>query len=433
MKETRLWAELLQSLAAVSLLVGMIVVGANYSGSVDTAITVMAEKLLTEMRSSPLDSFNVYNLLSVIVGGSFTLLGLLSFNPVLMQEFVKITELRKAKIAVYLNSFVGAIFFAITAVCGFIWHTAISDEEVMNTSDYNRLLAAFTIATTRSLVLVRGLFLGFLFMASLRLAKLGKEMMIPPSGSQSYPKLVRARERDSSSVTLANGAAIVFSRDLCEKIGTYHHRPRGLLFVLTELGMIALAAATSYGFIQTHQSFLQLTLLFAGAFGGPLLAVFTAGILFSCINKHGALVGLAVSQIFGVSFICFNFLYDKSRADCSQFDQCQIISVTHSISEVLEIVRPFFGISLLYVAPICCAIGFMVALLISVATTDLPQMPAYRLRARTLFLPLHCRRKPKCGVRPRAWYGELKGCISGLDSFDSSQSFGWSPVEIEKE
>ncbi|XP_062594392.1 sodium-coupled monocarboxylate transporter 1-like [Saccostrea cucullata] len=209
-----------------------------------------------------------------VVGGCFTWLSVYGANQAQIQRAVTCSTLKKAQIAYWLNwpglciilyicAMIGTVIYAFYETCDPKTYGLISASD--------QLLPLFVMDVLGHVPGIPGLFVSCLFSGALSTLSSGL---------------------NSIAAVLLEDVLRVFcvKRINSEVIATYASKIIALIFGFICLGLTYVASLLG--------GVLQAALALFGVIGGPLLGVFTLGMLFPWANEKGAVTGMLTSLVF---------------------------------------------------------------------------------------------------------------------------------------
>ncbi|XP_076445209.1 sodium-coupled monocarboxylate transporter 1-like [Babylonia areolata] len=207
---------------------------------------------------------------SLVIGGYFTWVAIYGVNQAMVQRACTCPTLKRAQIALWLNApglwiilylgcMIGVVVFAFYKDCDPIKASLISSKD--------QLLPLFVMDVLGDVTGLPGLFVACLFSGALSTISSGLNSI--------------------AAVILEDVIRAYFVKDISEKNATRATQILALIF-----GAICLALTYVASLLG---NVLQAALSLFGMIAGPLLGLFTLGMIFPWANKWGALVGLLLS------------------------------------------------------------------------------------------------------------------------------------------
>ncbi|ETE58630.1 Sodium-coupled monocarboxylate transporter 1, partial [Ophiophagus hannah] len=202
---------------------------------------------------------------TIVVGGTFTWLGIYAVNQSQVQRYLSCKSIFQAKLSLYLNLVGLWIILTCAVLCGLIMYSVFKDCDPLTAkcvAASDQLMPYLVLEILQNFPGMTGLFVACAYSGTLSTV--------------------------SSSI---NALAAVTVEDLI--------KPH---FALTELKLswISMGMSFFYGFVCIAMAalasvlggLLQAALTIFGMIGGPLLGLFSLGVLFPFVNAMGAFIGL---------------------------------------------------------------------------------------------------------------------------------------------
>lgn len=257
----------------------IVVIGtAAYSvGGISEIWNIAREGGRIQFDSISLDPTVRHTYWSLIFGGLFTFLSLYGVNQVQVQRLMTVRKIKSARLALWLSLPILMCLSMLTCFSGLAMYTKYRRCDPVKEGRINlpdMLLPLYVMDTLSHLPGVPGLFIAGIFSAGLStisaalnsLSAVSLEDYIKPL----YRKLTNNEFPDSRSLVIGKLLAVIF----------------GIL-------SIALAFLAQY-----LGGVLQASLTIFGVVGGPLLAIFTLGMISQMTTQRGAVTGTLISIIF---------------------------------------------------------------------------------------------------------------------------------------
>lgn len=257
----------------------IVVIGtAAYSvGGISEIWNIAREGGRIQFDSISLDPTVRHTYWSLIFGGLFTFLSLYGVNQVQVQRLMTVRKIKSARLALWLSLPILMCLSMLTCFSGLAMYTKYRRCDPVKEGRINlpdMLLPLYVMDTLSHLPGVPGLFIAGIFSAGLStisaalnsLSAVSLEDYIKPL----YRKITNNEFPDSRSLVIGKLLAVIF----------------GIL-------SIALAFLAQY-----LGGVLQASLTIFGVVGGPLLAIFTLGMISQMTTQRGAVTGTLISIIF---------------------------------------------------------------------------------------------------------------------------------------
>ncbi|XP_043479818.1 putative sodium-dependent multivitamin transporter [Leptopilina heterotoma] len=257
----------------------LVVIGtAAYSvGGISEIWNIAQEGGRIQFDSISLDPTVRHTYWSLIIGGLFTFLSLYGVNQVQVQRLMTVRKIKSARLALWLSLPILMCLSVLTCFSGLAMYTKYRRCDPVKEGRINlpdMLLPLYVMDTLSHLPGVPGFFIAGIFSAGLStisaalnsLSAVSLEDYIKPL----YRKFTKNELPDSRSLVIGKLLAVIF----------------GIL-------SIALAFLAQY-----LGGVLQASLTIFGVVGGPLLAIFTLGMISQMATQRGAVIGTLISLIF---------------------------------------------------------------------------------------------------------------------------------------
>ncbi|XP_061435058.1 sodium-coupled monocarboxylate transporter 1-like [Lethenteron reissneri] len=267
------WTDVFQVGIMVAGFASVIVRGVVVVGDLSHVFNVSSEGGRLNLLDFDPDPRRRHTFWTIIVGGTFTWAGIYGVNQSQVQRYISCRSLRQAKLSLYYNLLGLWLILSCAVLSGLIMFTIYHDCDpwtagIVGASD--QLIPYLTLDILRDFPGVPGLFVACAYSGTLSTV--------------------------SSSI---NALAAVTVEDLV--------RPCCPGLDPRTLSRLSMAASLLYGVVciamavlaSVMGSLLQAALSIFGMMGGPLLGLYTLGMVFPYANSSGALVGLALG--FGLS------------------------------------------------------------------------------------------------------------------------------------
>nr|XP_018902470.1 PREDICTED: putative sodium-dependent multivitamin transporter isoform X1 [Bemisia tabaci]XP_018902471.1 PREDICTED: putative sodium-dependent multivitamin transporter isoform X1 [Bemisia tabaci]XP_018902472.1 PREDICTED: putative sodium-dependent multivitamin transporter isoform X1 [Bemisia tabaci] len=272
-----IWTDVFQSLLMYGALLAVIFVAAAKFDGVSGIWKIAEEHGRINLYNPSLDLTERHSWLALTVGGFFTFLSLYAINQTQIQRYLTMQDLNTATKSLWLSLPLLMFLSFATCFCGLsifaMYHNCdpISTKRI---ASKDQLMPLFVIDTMQHLPGLSGLFVAGIFSASLS------------SVSAAINSLAAVTVQDFIKPLHSAVSKGVMLDSTC----SYLLKALVLLFGILCIGVAYLT--------QFFGSILQMSLTLFGVIGGPVLAVFTMGVLNPYCNQKGALTGLFLGLIF---------------------------------------------------------------------------------------------------------------------------------------
>ncbi|XP_074855105.1 sodium-coupled monocarboxylate transporter 2 [Carettochelys insculpta] len=291
---------------------------------------------------------------TIAIGGTFTWLGIYGVNQSTIQRCISCKSEKQAKLALYLNLLGLWIILVCAVFSGLVMYAHFKNCDPWTAgfiSAPDQLMPYFVMDIFSSVPGLPGLFVACAFSGTLSTV------------AASINALATVTFEDFVKGCLSNCS---------EKMSTWVSK--GLCVVFGVLCTSMAAAASLLGAV------VQASLSIHGMCGGPMLGLFTLGIVFPCANWKGAMGGLLTGIITAFWVAIGAFVYpaqpSKSRplhlstANCTLANNTEMIT---TLAPTLDPMRPqladsWYSLSYLYYSAVGCLVCVTAGLLISFLT-----------------------------------------------------------------
>uniref|UniRef100_A0A8C8B0R2 Solute carrier family 5 member 12 n=1 Tax=Otus sunia TaxID=257818 RepID=A0A8C8B0R2_9STRI len=260
------WTDAFQMLVMVAGFVTVLIRGTTLNGGSTKVWEDAYEGSRLNIFDFDIDPLRRHTFWTIVIGGTFTWLGLYGVNQSTIQRCISCKSEKHAKLALYLN-LLGLWTVLVCAVfCGLVMYSHYKSCDPW-TADFisapDQLMPYFVMDIFSSMPGVPGLFVACAFSGTL--------------------STVAASINALATVTFEDLVKKGFP-NLSEKMSTWISK--GLCILYGVLCTSMAAAASLLGGV------VQASLSIHGMCGGPMLGLFTLGIVFPCANWKGAIGGL---------------------------------------------------------------------------------------------------------------------------------------------
>ncbi|XP_023215230.1 putative sodium-dependent multivitamin transporter isoform X2 [Centruroides sculpturatus] len=272
-----LWTDLIQGLIMYATMITVIVKGSLDVGGITNVWKIATEGGRTEMASFTADPTVRYTFWSIFIGGISFHLATNAVTQTQVQRMMTLDSIKKSRRAIWASVPLKTIHTLFTCFCGVILYSSFgSCDPLLNKketklSSYDQLLPYFIMKSLGKFPGLPGLCIAGLFSASL-----------------------------STLSSVINSLAAVTLEDFI--------RPNCCLQSMTEsrAAFITKMLALAFGILCILLSYMveklgglmEATITISGVLGGPMLGLFTLGMLFERPNQKGAISGLLISLAF---------------------------------------------------------------------------------------------------------------------------------------
>ncbi|XP_063293610.1 sodium-coupled monocarboxylate transporter 2-like [Pelobates fuscus] len=265
-----------------------------------------------------LDPLKRYSFWTVTVGGTFTWLGIYGVNQSQVQRCISCKSEKHAKLALYLN-LIGLWVITVCAVfSGLIFYVHYKDCEPWTAgfiSAPDQMMPYFVMDIFKSMPGLPGLFVACAFSGTLSTVAASINALATVT-LEDIVKNICKNISDRRTTLISKGLCLLYGV-LCTAMAV----------VSSQMGGIIQAAASIHGMC-----------------GGPMLGIFTLGILFPCTNWKGAfgglLIGLIMSFWVGIGAFIYPPPATKTYPLMLSTAQCVLANISSTTTDVASTFRP---------------------------------------------------------------------------------------------
>ncbi|XP_010002562.1 PREDICTED: sodium-coupled monocarboxylate transporter 2 [Chaetura pelagica] len=359
------WTDAFQMMVMVAGFVAVLIQGTTLNGGLTKVWQNAQEGARLNIFDFDVDPLRRHTFWTIVIGGTFTWLGLYGVNQSTIQRCISCKSEKHAKLALYLN-LLGLWTVLVCAVfCGLVMYSHYMTCDPW-TADFisapDQLMPYFVMDIFSSMPGVPGLFVACAFSGTL--------------------STVAASINALATVTFEDLVKKGFP-NLSEKMSTWISK--GLCILYGVLCTSMAAAASLLGGV------VQASLSIHGMCGGPMLGLFTLGIVFPCANWKGAIGGLLTGITLAFWAGVGSFIYPappiKSIPLHLSTLNCTLANSTAALTTVAPTAAPdrplladtWYSLSYLYFSAIGCLGCAITGLVISFITgrtkgEDIPPM-----------------------------------------------------------
>ncbi|XP_037935226.1 sodium-coupled monocarboxylate transporter 1-like isoform X1 [Teleopsis dalmanni] len=267
------WTDVVQTLIMFGAMLLIIVKGTIDVGGLGVVYTRAKESGRIEPPNLTFDLTERYTVYSLFIGGVAHFLKSNAISQNMIQRYLSLPTLKKARISVWTFIFGVLIFMLVCGYSGLLIYATYHDCDPLMTKLAERkdqLLPLLVMETLGEYPGLPGLFVAGVFSAALSSLSTGLNSM--------------------SAVVLEDFVKSFYKKTLSERATAYIMRSVVVLF-----GVICVALVIV---VEKLGAVLQLTITLSSVANGPLLGIFTAGVLVPWVESKGALIGGITSLIF---------------------------------------------------------------------------------------------------------------------------------------
>lgn len=404
-----IWTDVFQTLVMFAGQLAVIVVGIYQTGGVSEVWRKVSEgKRISGFDLNP-DPTERHTFWTLAVGGVFLMLSLYGVNQAQVQRYLSSRSEKEAVRSCYMVFPSLQLALALSCVMGLIMFARYCGEDQLGSSSADAMVIYFVMDMLQGLPGLPGLFVACLFSAALStissafnsLATVTMEDLIKPQ----FPAMTERR------ATLLSKALASFYGLLC----------------------LAMAYVTHL----MGDSVLQVALKIFGMVGGPILGVFSLGILFPWANSIGALVGLAGGLTLSF-WVGIGSIVTRSAGPRLLISGCSALLMPDNSTTAVKtvavnvVLRPsglkrFYSLSYMWYSGFTCISVILIGLVVSFITgpireEDITPGTVYPLLGKLLFfLPEPAKQKLCCVTPLTQTHKERNGLSSPQQDVSSEE------------
>ncbi|KAA3680308.1 solute carrier family 5 (sodium-coupled monocarboxylate transporter), member 8/12 [Paragonimus westermani] len=292
--------------------------------------------------------FKRHTIWTLMIGGAGMILSIYATNQTQVQRYLACRDLRTARLSILLNIPLNALFLIVQLLSGlvsYVYFVGCDPISSGSVSKSDQILPYIVMVLFEGIPVIRGLFLSVIFAAAISTVSSGINSLATAILEDIVkPFLLFVRKRAISEHATAL-LAVLFS----------------IIVGLCTVGM-------SFVFMVMGPRVLQFAFSLFGAMGGPILAVFTLGMVIPCVNWQGALGGLIGSLTVGLGLTVGGILHPNpgivlplSTENCTTDFNSSLVINMKSVDQSWNI----FSLSYLYYTLVCVCAAILVAIPIS--------------------------------------------------------------------
>ncbi|XP_007108586.1 sodium-coupled monocarboxylate transporter 2 [Physeter macrocephalus] len=344
------WTDAFQMVVMTVGFLTVLIRGSADAGGLHNVLEQSANGSRLNIFDFDVDPLRRHTFWTISVGGTFTWLGIYGVNQSTIQRCISCKTEKHAKLALYFNLLGLWVILACAVFSGLIMYSHFKDCDPWTSgiiSAPDQLMPYFVMELFATMPGLPGLFVACAFSGTL--------------------STVAASINALATVTFEDFVKSCFPH-LSDKLSTWMSKGLCLLF-----GVICTSMAVAASLLG---SVVQAALSIHGMCGGPMLGLFSLGILFPFVNWKGALGGLLTGIILSFWVAIGALIYPAPTSKTWPLplstDQCVPSNVTESVPPLLSsrpaIAETWYALSYLYYSAVGC-LGCMAAgVIISFAT-----------------------------------------------------------------
>ncbi|XP_059115461.1 sodium-coupled monocarboxylate transporter 2 [Peromyscus eremicus] len=343
------WTDAFQMVVMIVGFLTVLIQGSNHAGGFHNVLEQARNGSRMNVVDFDVDPLRRHTFWTITVGGTFTWLGIYGVNQSTIQRCISCKTEKHAKLALYFN-LLGLWMIAVCAVfCGLIMYSNFKDCDPWTSgviSAPDQLMPYFVMEIFATMPGLPGLFVACAFSGTL--------------------STVAASINALATVTFEDFVKSCFPH-LSDKMSTWISKGLCLLF-----GIMCTSMAVVASFMG---SVVQAALSILGMCGGPMLGLFSLGILFPFVNWKGALGGLLTGITLSFWVAIGAFIYpapdSKTLPLPLSTEQCVQLNITTTVGPQLSnrpaLADTWYSLSYLYYSALgflgCIAAGIIISFL----------------------------------------------------------------------
>ncbi|XP_057637491.1 sodium-coupled monocarboxylate transporter 2 [Chionomys nivalis] len=343
------WTDAFQMVVMIVGFLTVLIQGSNHAGGFHNVLEHARNGSRLNVVDFDIDPLRRHTFWTITVGGTFTWLGIYGVNQSTIQRCISCKTEKHAKLALYFN-LLGLWMIAVCAVfCGLIMYSNFKDCDPWTSgaiSAPDQLMPYFVMEIFDTMPGLPGLFVACAFSGTL--------------------STVAASINALATVTFEDFVKSCIPH-LSDKKSTWISKGLCLLF-----GILCTSMAVVASFMG---SVVQAALSILGMCGGPMLGLFTLGIVFPFVNWKGALGGLIAGITMSFWVAIGSFIYpapvSKTLPLPLSIEQCVQSNITATVGPQLSsrpaLADTWYSLSYLYFSAVgflgCVAAGLIISFL----------------------------------------------------------------------
>jgi len=340
--------DLLQSFLMYASVIAVVVVALYETGGLSEILDISNKYGRINFGNFDIDPTVRHSWFSILIGGFFTQISLYAVNQTQIQRFLTMKDYKTAVTALWCSLPLVVVISLLTSLSGLAMFSKYYDCDPIKSgriSSGDQLMPLYVLDTMGSIPGLTGLFIAGIFSSAM-----------------------------SSVSPILNSMAAITMEDYIKPFRKQEISDKKRVYLMKILVLMYGGVCITLSFLAKYMgAVLQSALTIFGVIGGPVMAVFTLGILLPYINQKGALTGL----IFGLTFsFIIGFGGPKPPVEnlpsftnsCTLFNNsASSTQFTSSYQEVLHEDGYFYlyRISYLYYIVLGFMVTFLVAMIVS--------------------------------------------------------------------
>ncbi|XP_064470607.1 sodium-coupled monocarboxylate transporter 1-like [Ornithodoros turicata] len=341
------WTDALQMTIMVMGLASVVILGIAKAGSLSDVWTKAEDGGRIQFLNTQIDLQSSVVLWNVLLGTTFVWLASYGTSQTQVQRFCSVSSLKEARTALYLNIPGVMLNISLGCLAGLVIYANYYDCDPLKAGKIKKpdqLIPYFVMETLSVVPGLPGLFVACVFSGALSTLSSGYNSLAAVTWEDFLVRWSNFSDRQAAFVTRSVAA----------------------FYGLLSIGLAFLAGRVG--------SILKAAFAMSGALSGPLLAVFTLGVLVPMCNGKGALIGLLLGQVACLWVVIGSLLNELPPENLpTSIDGCEANSTIPVIPAESEPhaergLLQFYRISHLLVPVLGFTIAFFTALFVSLLT-----------------------------------------------------------------
>lgn len=265
--------DLLQALLMYASVIAVIGVALNEVGSLSEILKISYKYGRINFGNFNIDPTVRHSWFSITIGGIFTQVSLYAVNQTQVQRFLTMKDYKTAVTSLWCSLPLVVLISILTSLSGLAMFSKYYDCDPLKSgriSNNDQLMSLYVLDTMGSIPGLTGLFIAGIFSSAM-----------------------------STVSPILNSLAAITMEDYIKPFKKQEISDKKRVYFMKMLVLVYGAVCITLSFLAKYMgAVLQSALTIFGVIGGPVMAVFTLGILLPYINQKGTLTGL----IFGLTF-----------------------------------------------------------------------------------------------------------------------------------
>ncbi|KAA3680304.1 solute carrier family 5 (sodium-dependent multivitamin transporter), member 6 [Paragonimus westermani] len=258
------WTDVVQLVFLTTGLLTVVSVGMVKVGGMERLWSVAYKGLRVQSFDIDPNPFKRHTVWSLMIGGAGMVLSIYATNQTQVQRYLACRDLRTAQLSILLNIPLNALFLFVQLLSGlvsYVYFVGCDPISSGSVSKSDQILPYIVMVLFDGIPVIRGLFLSVIFAAAISTVSSGVNSLATVLLEDIFrPLLLFVRKRDITE------------------------RKRSLLAVILSIIVGVCTIGMSFVFMVMGPRVLQFSFSLFGAVGGPILAVFTLGMVIPCVN-----------------------------------------------------------------------------------------------------------------------------------------------------